>query len=78
MHVTLKTLSRFDHATVAHLQLEPEQEQFVAPLDLSFSELRSSSYPELEHPFSIVVGHQVVGFLSSVKGRPCRSGRRQM
>ncbi|TIM79694.1 MAG: pyridoxal-5'-phosphate-dependent protein beta subunit, partial [Mesorhizobium sp.] len=62
MHATLKSLSHFDHGTVTHLKLEPEQEEFVGPLDLSFSELQNSSHPELEHPFSIVVGVETVGF----------------
>ncbi|RUW47949.1 GNAT family N-acetyltransferase [Mesorhizobium sp. M1A.F.Ca.ET.072.01.1.1] len=58
----LKALSRFDHAIVAHLKLESEQEQFVDPLDMVFSELQNSSRRELEHPFSIVVRDHVVGF----------------
>ncbi|BCG83324.1 GNAT family N-acetyltransferase [Mesorhizobium sp. 113-3-3] len=62
MHATLKTLSHFDRVRVAHLKLEPEQEQFVDPLDLVFSELQGNGRPDLEHPFSIVVRHQIVGF----------------
>ncbi|WP_287208044.1 GNAT family N-acetyltransferase [Mesorhizobium sp.] len=62
MHATLKTLSHFDRARVAHLKLEPEQERFVDPLDLVFSELQANARPDLEHPFSIVVRHQTVGF----------------
>ncbi|WOH80333.1 GNAT family N-acetyltransferase [Bradyrhizobium sp. BEA-2-5] len=62
MRATLKALSHSDYATVDHLRLEPEQEQFVVPLDLLFSELRTSSQPELEHPFSIVVHDETVGF----------------
>ncbi|RWM38699.1 pyridoxal-phosphate dependent enzyme [Mesorhizobium sp.] len=59
---TLKALSCFDSAAVAHLKLGPEQEQFAGPLDLVFSQLQISSRPELEHPFSIVVRDEVVGF----------------
>ncbi|MES0132578.1 pyridoxal-phosphate dependent enzyme [Mesorhizobium sp. M0029] len=59
---TLRALSRFDHAAVAHLKLDPEQEQFVDPLDVVFSDLRNSTCSEFEHPFSIVVSDQVVGF----------------
>ncbi|RWP96698.1 MAG: GNAT family N-acetyltransferase [Mesorhizobium sp.] len=62
VHATLKTLSHFDRARVAHLKLEPEQERFVDPLDLVFSELQANARPDLEHPFSIVVRHQTVGF----------------
>ncbi|MER8583296.1 GNAT family N-acetyltransferase [Mesorhizobium sp. M1423] len=62
MHVTLKTLSHFDRARVAQLKLEPTQEQFVDPLGLVFSELQGNARPDLEHPFSIVVRHQTVGF----------------
>ncbi|WP_342709928.1 GNAT family N-acetyltransferase [Bradyrhizobium sp. B124] len=58
----LKALSHFDEATVTHLTLCPEQEQFVDPIELVFSELRSNSCPELKHPFSIVAGNKVVGF----------------
>ncbi|MER9921289.1 MULTISPECIES: GNAT family N-acetyltransferase [unclassified Mesorhizobium] len=58
----LEALSHVDHAKVAHLNLEPEQEQFVDPLGLVFSELQNSSRRELEHPFSIIVRHHVVGF----------------
>ncbi|MGY4473614.1 GNAT family N-acetyltransferase [Bradyrhizobium sp. USDA 3364] len=63
MRTTLKALSTFDSAMVAHLDLEPEQEQFVDPLDWIFSQLLNSPHPELEHPFAIVFRHQVVGFL---------------
>ncbi|RUW21604.1 pyridoxal-phosphate dependent enzyme [Mesorhizobium sp. M4B.F.Ca.ET.143.01.1.1] len=59
---TLRALSRFDDAAVVHLKLNPEQEQFVDSLDVVFSELRNSSCPELEHPFSIVVRDKAVGF----------------
>ncbi|MER9281591.1 GNAT family N-acetyltransferase [Mesorhizobium sp. M0522] len=62
MHATLNTLSHFDRARVAHLELEPEQEQFVDPLDLVFLELQGNARPDVEHPFSIVVRHQIVGF----------------
>jgi len=62
MRATLKTLSNSDHATVGHLILDPEQEQFVDPLDLTLSELRNSSRPELEHPFAITAHDEVVGF----------------
>lgn len=62
MRATLKTVSHFDYAMVAHLKLEREQEQFVERLDLLFSELRDSSHPELVHPFSIVVHDEIVGF----------------
>ncbi|PDQ22633.1 hypothetical protein CN311_02715 [Mesorhizobium sanjuanii] len=62
MHATLKTLSHFDRAHVAHLKLEPEQEQFVDSLDFVFSELQGNARPDLEHAFSVVVSHQIVGF----------------
>ncbi|RWN87439.1 MAG: GNAT family N-acetyltransferase [Mesorhizobium sp.] len=62
MHAMLKTLSRFDRARVANLELEPEQEQFVDPLDFVFSELQGNARPDLEHPFAVVVHHQIVGF----------------
>ncbi|OBQ86462.1 pyridoxal-phosphate dependent enzyme [Mesorhizobium sp. WSM3873] len=59
---TLRALSRFDDAAVIHLKLNPEQEQFVDPLDVVFSELRNSSCPEFEHPFSILFRDEAVGF----------------
>ncbi|MET4036297.1 MULTISPECIES: GNAT family N-acetyltransferase [unclassified Bradyrhizobium] len=62
MRPTLKVLSRFDYPVVAHLKLEPGQEQFVDPLDLVFSELRNSAVAALQHPFSIVVRDEIVGF----------------
>ncbi|WP_206618665.1 MULTISPECIES: pyridoxal-phosphate dependent enzyme [unclassified Mesorhizobium] len=58
----LIALSRFDDAAVIHLKLDPEQEQFVDPLEVVFSDLRNSSWPECEHPFSIVVRDEAVGF----------------
>ncbi|WP_074124684.1 GNAT family N-acetyltransferase [Bradyrhizobium sp. NAS96.2] len=63
MRARLQAVSYFDYAMVAHLKLEPKQEQFVDPLDLVFAQLRKSSHHELEHPFSIVFGPDVVGFL---------------
>lgn len=62
MHVALTPLANFDHSAVAHLKLEPGQEEFVVPLDVTFSDLRNSLHPEWEHPFSIVVGNETVGF----------------
>ncbi|WP_375779129.1 GNAT family N-acetyltransferase [Bradyrhizobium sp. ma5] len=62
MCATLKTLSYLDCAAVAHLTLDPEQEQFAGSLDFVFSELRKSSHSDLEHPFSIVVRGEIVGF----------------
>ncbi|WP_426441314.1 GNAT family N-acetyltransferase [Bradyrhizobium genosp. P] len=62
MRATLKTLSHLDYAMVAHLDLGPEQEQFVDPLDWVFAQLRNSAHPELEHPFAIVFRQEVVGF----------------
>ncbi|WP_256477129.1 pyridoxal-phosphate dependent enzyme [Bradyrhizobium sp. 186] len=59
---TLKALPHFDSTIVAHLELKPEQEEFVEPLDAVFSKLRNSSSPQLEHPFSVVVGNEVVAF----------------
>lgn len=56
---TLKALTHFDRATVVHLELEPKQEEFVEPLDAGFSNLRT---PQVEHPFSVAVGNDVVGF----------------
>ncbi|RWD82941.1 pyridoxal-phosphate dependent enzyme [Mesorhizobium sp.] len=60
---TLKRLSHTDIAAVSHLQIEPEQGQFVDPLYVVFSELRNSPHPELEHPFAITVRNEIVGFL---------------
>ncbi|MCK1541349.1 GNAT family N-acetyltransferase [Bradyrhizobium sp. 179] len=62
MRAALKSLSHFDYAVVAHLKIEPEQEDFVDSLDLVFSELRSSLWPRLEHAFSVVDRDEVVGF----------------
>lgn len=62
MCAMLKAIPYFDCAAVAHLTLEPEQEQFAGSLDCVFSELRESSRSDLEHPFSIVVRGEIVGF----------------
>lgn len=62
MRATLKGLSQFDYGVVAHLKLEPEQEEFVDSLDLVFSELQDSSHSDLEHPFTVVVRDEIVGF----------------
>ncbi|UFX13118.1 GNAT family N-acetyltransferase [Sinorhizobium meliloti] len=62
MGATLKTLTHVDYPLVAHLNLEPEQEQFVDPLDLTFSELLNSPHPEFEHPFAMAIGDETVGF----------------
>ncbi|WP_271596030.1 GNAT family N-acetyltransferase [Bradyrhizobium sp. CCBAU 25360] len=62
MHAALKSLSHFDYAEVAHLKVEPEQEDFVDSLDSVFSELRNSPRPGLEHAFSIVASDEIVGF----------------
>ncbi len=62
MSVKLRLLSSGDRATINHLTLDPEQEQFVSPLDLVFCELRNSTCPESVHPFSVVDGEQIIGF----------------
>ncbi|MER8836968.1 pyridoxal-phosphate dependent enzyme [Mesorhizobium sp. M0909] len=59
---TLESLSHTDFAAVSHLQIEPEQGQFVDPLYVVFSELRNSPHPELEHPFAIAARNEIVGF----------------
>ncbi|MEM5461838.1 pyridoxal-phosphate dependent enzyme [Paraburkholderia phytofirmans] len=59
---TLIALSHFDCAHVTHLELDPEQAQFVDPLYVVFSELRNSSNPDEEHPFSVVSRDEIVGF----------------
>ncbi|REG58662.1 cysteine synthase A [Paraburkholderia sp. BL6669N2] len=58
----LIALSRFDGGTVAHLALEHEQSQFVDPLYVVFSELKTSRNLEFEHPFSIAARNEIVGF----------------
>ncbi|MET4519850.1 GNAT family N-acetyltransferase [Bradyrhizobium sp. I1.7.5] len=62
MRAALKSLSRFDYAEVAHLKIEPEQEDFVDSLELVFSELQNNSWAGLAHAFSIVGSDEVVGF----------------
>ncbi|MCA1386112.1 MULTISPECIES: GNAT family N-acetyltransferase [unclassified Bradyrhizobium] len=62
MRAALKSLSHLDYPLVAHLRVEPEQEDFVDPLDLVFSELRNSACPGFEHAFSIEVCEKTVGF----------------
>jgi len=59
---TLEALSPFEYLKVAHLKLEPEQEQFVDPLETSFAELRNTSFPGLYHPFAMVSRDEIVGF----------------
>lgn len=62
-HMTLRSLSPVDYGIVAHLKLDGEQEQFAGgPLDLVFSELRNSSCHKLEHPFSVAVAGETIGF----------------
>ncbi|TCF97140.1 hypothetical protein BZM26_33425 [Paraburkholderia strydomiana] len=58
----LMFLSRFDSASVAHLQLNFEQTQFVDPLYSVFRELQITSLYENEHPCSVAVGDTIVGF----------------
>ncbi|MDK2661986.1 pyridoxal-phosphate dependent enzyme [Cupriavidus consociatus] len=58
----LRFLSCFDCASVSHLELKPEQTQFVDPLYTVFLELQRSSHHENEHPCSVVVGDKIVGF----------------
>ncbi|TCK94635.1 pyridoxal-phosphate dependent enzyme [Paraburkholderia sp. BL9I2N2] len=60
--VTLTALSHFDDASLAHLELAPEQAQFVEPLHTVFLGLQSSDNSELKHPFGIVVQDEIVGF----------------
>lgn len=57
----LKELTHFDASTVADLELEPEQEQFVDSPAVVFERLRNGPSP-LEHAFLLVVGKEVVGF----------------
>lgn len=63
MLAKLRRLSHLDHSLVAHLTLRPEQIEFVDPLNFVFEELRNSFRPDIEHPFSIVVHDEIVGFL---------------
>ncbi len=58
----LISLSCFDCASVSHLEVKPEQTQFVDPLYTVFLELQRSSHHENEHPCSVVVGDEIVGF----------------
>ncbi|CAD6563298.1 pyridoxal-phosphate dependent enzyme [Paraburkholderia sabiae] len=55
-------LTRFDSASVAHLQLKAEQTHFVDSLYTVFRELQTSSLDENEHPCSVAVGDKIVGF----------------
>lgn len=57
---TLKVLTHFDTTMVAHLELEPEQEEFVDAPAVVFEKLRNSS-SRLEHAFLMAVGEEVVG-----------------
>jgi len=57
----LKALTHFDATTVAHLELDPEQEEFVDPPAVVFEKLRNSP-SSVEHAFLVVVREQVVGF----------------
>ncbi|MEM5433415.1 MULTISPECIES: pyridoxal-phosphate dependent enzyme [Cupriavidus] len=55
-------LSRDDCASVSHLDVKPEQRQFVDPLYTVFLELQRSSHHENEHPCAVVVCDEIVGF----------------
>lgn len=57
---TLKALSHSDAATEAHLELEPEQEEFVDSLAVVFEKLRNGP-SAIEHAFVVVAGEEVVG-----------------
>ncbi|MEM5331619.1 pyridoxal-phosphate dependent enzyme [Paraburkholderia sp. JHI2823] len=59
---TLIALSHSDIELVGHLELDRDQAQFVDPLFVVFSELRNSSNQHLEHPFSVAIGKEIVGF----------------
>ncbi|MGY5795537.1 pyridoxal-phosphate dependent enzyme len=58
----LRPLTHIDITAVNHLQLEPEQGQFVDPLYVVFLELRNSLHPEYEHPFAVTIRNEIVGF----------------
>ncbi|WP_370650468.1 pyridoxal-phosphate dependent enzyme [Neorhizobium galegae] len=60
--VGLQKLTAFDYQKVSHLDLDPEQERYVDPLELSFSELESNFAPKSHHPFAIIACGEAVGF----------------
>jgi cysteine synthase A len=60
--VKLAAITAFDQSVVAHLTLQPDQEQFAGSLDRVFEQLQSSRNPTFKHPFAIVARDQVVGF----------------
>lgn len=60
--VSLRPVALSDRLAIKQLTLDPEQEQFAGSVDTIFDTLQSSRYPQLEHPFAIVVREKTVGF----------------
>ena len=60
--VSLHPVALSDRLAIKQLTLDPEQEQFVGSVETIFDTLHSSCYPDLEHPFAIVVREKTVGF----------------
>ena len=60
--IALRPLTIASRDEIKTLVLDAEQEQFAGAVDAVFDGLQSSLYPDLEHPFAIVVRDQPVGF----------------
>lgn len=62
LEISLRAVSISDRPAIKLLDLDPEQEPFAGSVDAIFDELQTSRYPDLEHPFAIVMGKEKVGF----------------
>lgn len=58
----LRRLTIASRGAIKALVLDAEQDQFAGAVDAVFDALQFSPYPDLEHPFAIVVRDQPVGF----------------
>lgn len=60
--IRLCAVTASDRTAIAPLLLDPEQEPFAGSVDAIFDELQNSRHPDHEHPFTIVVQGETVGF----------------
>jgi GNAT superfamily N-acetyltransferase len=60
--ISLSPVTISDRLAIKQLELDPEQELFAGVVDAIFDDLQNSQYPDLEHPFAIVVLEKRAGF----------------
>ncbi|UVK49502.1 GNAT family N-acetyltransferase (plasmid) [Mesorhizobium sp. AR07] len=60
--ISLRPVTVADRGAIKKLVLDPEQELFAGSVDAIFNDLQNSRYPDMEHPFAIVVPKRRIGF----------------